>query len=110
MAKPFFWIPLICWLPVQAADQPQLWGYGVKGCSDYTVAWKERDTGGEFLRYQDWFTGLVSGLSLATGLDVIQGMEIPVAMRRIQLACEDKPEQDFFNAAMDLIRLLSRLN
>jgi len=109
MAKRIIWIMLIFWLPVQAADQPQLWGYGVKGCRDYMAAWQERDSGGEFLRYQDWLTGLVSGLSLATGQDVIQGLEIPVAMRRIELACEEKPEQDFFNASMDLIRLLSKL-
>jgi hypothetical protein len=109
MAKRLFWILLSCWLPLQAADRPQLWGYGVKSCTEYMAAWEARESGGEFLRYQDWLTGLVSGLSLATGLDVIQGVEIPVAMRRIELACEDKPEQDFFNASMDLIRLLSRL-
>ena len=109
MAKRLFSIILICSLPAMAADQPQLWGYGNKSCNRYMAAWQAREGGGEFLRYQDWFTGLVSGLSLATGQDVIQGVEIPAAMRRIQLACEEKPEQDFFNASMDLIRLLSML-
>ena len=109
MAKRLFWLTLIFALPALAADEPQLWGYGVKGCDEYLAAWQTRDCGSEFIRYQDWFTGLVSGLSLATGQDVIQGVEIPAAMRRIQLACDEKPKQDFFNASMSLIRLLSML-
>ena len=104
------WLLLLFWHIGTAAEKPQLWGYGVKGCREYLPAWENRAQGSEYQRFQDWLTGLVTGLSLATGKDVLQGVEIPVAMRRIQLHCEDHRDDDFFNASMSLIRLLSMLD
>lgn len=107
---------LFCWLPLAATegDSPQLWGYGVKGCGDYIAAWERREQGDaeaavDYLLYREWLAGLVSGLSLATGQDVLVGVEIEPALRRIKLHCEEHREDDFFNASMALVRLLSML-
>jgi hypothetical protein len=107
---------LACWLPLAAAegDTPQLWGYGVKGCRDYIAAWEGREQGDaeaamDYLLYREWLAGLVTGLSLATGQDVLVGVEIEQALRRIKLHCEEHREDDFFKASMDLVRLLSML-
>ncbi|MET0049376.1 MAG: hypothetical protein ABW066_16490 [Sedimenticola sp.] len=52
---------------------------------------------------------MVTGLSLATDMDVLKGVDIKGAMRRIQLICDEKPGDDFFTASMGLIRTLSSL-
>jgi len=54
-------------------------------------------------------TGLVTGLSLATGSDVLRGVDVKGAMRRIQVYCDEHPTEDFFIASMDLVRTLSSL-
>ena len=97
-----------------AAEKPVLWGQGTLSCSVYAKVWEERDLGteegfAEYQRFQDWLTGFVSGLSLATGMDVLRGVSITDAMRRTSIHCEDNPKDDFFNASMDLIRVLSAL-
>lgn len=102
-------------LNVMAEDRPQVLGYGVKGCRDYMLAFREWEKGSEeyileYLRYRGWLAGLVTGLSLATGLDVLKGVEPDGAMRRIQVYCDDEPNDDFFNASMRLIRALSSLS
>lgn len=107
MIRRLAWLLLCLPLCGVAAEKPQLWGYGVKGCKEYLLAWDNREQGSEFGRFQDWLTGLVTGLSLATGKDVLHGVEMDAAMQRIQLHCEDHPDDDFFNASMALIRLLS---
>jgi hypothetical protein len=107
---------LACWLPLTAAegDPPQLWGYGVKGCAEYIAASEGRERGDaeaavDYLLYREWISGLVTGLSLATGQDVLVGVDIEQALRRIELHCEEHREDDFFNASMALVRLLSML-
>ena len=108
---------------VQAAEEPEeaasenaapLWGYGIKFCDEFVWARNGREAGeeeaiAEFRRYQDWLTGFVSGLNLATGMDVLAGVDIAGAMRRIHLHCDDHRKEDFFNATMNLVRLLSQL-
>jgi hypothetical protein len=98
----------------QAQTAPPLWGYGVKSCDDFELAWAGTEQGqeaaiAEYRRYQDWLAGLVSGLNLATGRDVLAGVEIEGALRRIHLHCQDHRKDDFFTAAMALVRQLSPL-
>jgi hypothetical protein len=94
-----------------AAPTPQLWGYGVRSCANYLAACETADAGNaaEYQRYEDWLTGFVSGLNLALDEDVLSGSGIETAMRRTRAHCEGNPEDDFFAAAMDLVRLLSAL-
>lgn len=99
-------------LPLVAA--PEVLGYGVKGCDEYNTTFSGWESGQaeaieEYLHYRDWLAGLVTGLSLATGSDVLRGVEIRGAMRRIQVYCDEHPTEDFFIASMDLVRTLSGL-
>ena len=98
--------------PVQAAQPAQLLGYGVKTCGDYLAASKQFEDGISTLpyrRYQEWLAGFVSGLNLATGKDVLRGATIDSAMTRIRADCEGNRKQDFFNASMSFVRMLSGL-
>jgi hypothetical protein len=101
--------------PAAAAEGlPPVWGYGVKTCAAFVKAADGRDQGvelqrWEYRRYQDWLTGFVTGLNLATGADVLVGAEIDGAMERILADCRGNEQQDFFGAAMDLVRMLSGL-
>ncbi len=106
---------LLVSLPLQAQQVPQVLGYGVRGCDHYNAVFEGWENGqgeqiAEYIHYRDWLTGLVTGLSLATGSDVLKGVEIKGAMRRIQVYCDEHPTDDFFTASMDLIRILSGLN
>ncbi len=95
---------------VFAAQPPQLLGYGVKSCSGFMAASKQFDDGVSTLayrRYQEWLAGFVSGLNLATGKDVLRGATIDSAMTRILADCGGNSEQDFFNASMSFVRMLS---
>ena len=97
-----------------AEKLPPLWGYGIKGCDAYLRAAAGQSSGDElqvleYRRYEDWLTGLVSGLNLATGKDVLVGAELDVAMQRIRAYCEGHKTEDFFTATMDLVRMLSGL-
>jgi hypothetical protein len=102
-------------LPPAAAEKlPPLWGYGVKSCDDFLITAQGRDAGEEragieYRRYEDWLTGLISGLNLATGKDVLRGADVENAMGRIRAHCGGNPKDDFFTAAMDLVRMLSGL-
>lgn len=95
---------------VVAAEQP-LWGYGVRGCADYLLACDAEEAGdaAEFQRYEDWLTGFISGINLATGEDVLRGSGIESAMRRARAHCKGHKDDDFFNATMDFVRSLSSL-
>lgn len=92
--------------------KPQVWGYGVKRCEDFLGAVADKERGSqeasvEYIRYQEWLAGLVTGLSLATAQDVLKGTELDKAMESIGKNCRSSPEDDFFKASMDLIRALS---
>ena len=94
----------------RAEKMPPIWGYGVKTCNQYLKAVEgDPDGRGESRRYEDWLTGLVSGLNLATGKDVLKGADIESAMRRIRAHCGGNKKDDFFTATMDLVRMLSGL-
>ena len=102
--------------PAAIAAAPQeVLGYGVRGCPEYVAAfagWEAEEPAQmiEYQRYREWLSGLVTGLSLATGSNVLHGVEVEGAMRRVQIHCEDRPEQDMFVATMALIRELSALD
>jgi hypothetical protein len=97
-----------------AAKLPPLWGYGVKSCDDYLRAAKGWDAGvdvqmAQYRRYEDWLTGFISGLNLATGQDVLKGVTIKAAMQRNRAYCGGHLNKDFFTATMEFVRMLSRL-
>ncbi|HBG94139.1 MAG TPA: hypothetical protein DDY14_02180 [Chromatiaceae bacterium] len=96
---------------VVSADERPLWGYGVRGCSDYLLACQAEENGdaAEFQRYEDWLTGFISGLNLATGEDLLRGSGIESAMSRTQAHCKDHQDDDFFNASMEFVRSLASL-
>ena len=87
-------------------------GYGVKSCAEYLTAFEGWDEGVEsgileYIRYREWLAGLVTGLTLATGEEILRGVDVEGAMRRIQVDCDERRESDFFGAGMRLIRLLN---
>jgi hypothetical protein len=94
------------------AHGPPLWGYGVKGCDDYARMWLGMRAGeqgaiGEYRRYQDWLSGFVSGLNIATGSDVLAGADIEGALRRIYRYCDEHRKADVYAAVRVLVRQLS---
>jgi hypothetical protein len=93
-----------------AAEGPTLWGYGVKSCGEFfaaaPAAGAEAAGNAEYPRYREWLAGLVSGLNLATGLDVLKGAELEAALTRIRAHCQDHPQDDFFNASLALVKAL----
>jgi hypothetical protein len=98
-----------------AEKLPPLWGYGIKTCAQFLSA-AEGDEKGEdkmvleYGRYEDWLTGFVSGLNLATGEDVLRDADIKAAMKHIRAHCRGHPKDDFFAATMDFVRMLSSLH
>ncbi|MBU0499867.1 MAG: hypothetical protein KJ558_07680 [Gammaproteobacteria bacterium] len=95
------------------AEKPELVGYGVRSCEEYRKAYAGWEKGeetaiAEYLRYEDWLSGFTSGLSLATGENLLQGGELEGAMRRNLLYCVEHTESDFFNATMGLLDFLSK--
>jgi hypothetical protein len=93
---------------------PPLWGLGVKGCEAFLATATGWDQGvdsdiAEYSRYQDWLSGFVSALNLATGDDVLRGAGIDGAMRQVRTYCGAHREADFFNATMGFVRSLSSL-
>jgi hypothetical protein len=99
---------------VAASAAPPLWGLGVKGCESFLTTAKGWDQGvdgdiAEYSRYQDWLSGFVSALNLATGDDVLRGAGIDGAMRQVRAYCGAHREADFFNATMGFVRSLSSL-
>lgn len=95
------------------ADKAQLHGYGARPCQAYLKAyagWEkgEEESIAEYLRYEDWLSGFVSGLSLAVNEDVMYGVDAKGAMRRNQLYCIENTESDFLNATMKLLETVRK--
>jgi hypothetical protein len=95
------------------AARPQVWGYGVKGCPEFLRAalpvTPVGDGGAEEqVRFREWFAGVVTGLSLATDLDVLRGRGIEEAIERLRRICEARPGDDFFTAVNVLIGELNQ--
>jgi hypothetical protein len=97
-----------------AAERPLLWGYGVKPCAEFLEVrkgWLEGDesTSAEYLAYRDWLAGFVSGLSLATGEDMLRGAALSSTLDDIAKRCTAQGDEDFFNATSAVLRALSLL-
>jgi hypothetical protein len=92
--------------PGNSSSTPELWGYGVRACADYLRAVEAAESGKptDYQRYEDWFTGFISGLNLALDYDVLDGAGITAAMQRARAHCVGKPGDDFFTATMTLVR------
>lgn len=91
--------------------KPMIWGYGTKSCTSFITTYKAWDEGKqeqvlEYIRYRDWLTGFISALTLATGSDVMRGVEPKNAMRRINLYCEENQGKDFFTATLEFIKVI----
>ncbi|MBK1694082.1 hypothetical protein CKO09_04935 [Chromatium weissei] len=102
-----------------AAEQPKaipaLWGYGIKPCTDFLAATPADALSipladEDYRRYREWLAGLVTGLNLTTGRDVLRDAELDAAMLRIRALCVAQPNDDFFNASLRLIRSLDQSN
>jgi hypothetical protein len=98
-----------------AEKLPPLWGYGIKTCARFLSVAEGNEKGVakmvvEYGRYEDWLTGFVSGLDLATGQDVLRGADIGAALQHIRAHCRGHPKDDFFGATMDFVRMLSSLH
>jgi hypothetical protein len=107
-------IVLVALAAGSAEASPPLWGLGVKGCDAFLATATGWDQGvdndiAEYSRYQDWLSGFVSALNLATGDDVLRGAGIEGAMRQVRTYCAAHREADFFNATMGFVRSLSSL-
>jgi hypothetical protein len=94
-----------------AQSVPALWGYGVKPCGDFLASAPADSAPADladedYLRYREWLAGLVTGLNLATGRDVLGGAELDAALIRIRASCKAHPRDDFFNASLRLVRSL----
>ena len=104
------------WLSFGSATaEPQLHGYGGRSCVEYLDTWRRwednQDTGIlDHFGYQQWMAGLVSGLSLATGEDVLRGADVEGMMRRTKIICENDRKIDVFSAVTKYLRDLSQLS
>jgi hypothetical protein len=100
--------------PAERPVVPALWGQGVKSCADYLASQPGSETpigiaSEEYRLYRQWLAGLVTGLNLAVGRDVLKGGELDAAMLRIGALCKKQPQEDFFNTSLRLIRSLGQL-
>lgn len=102
--------------PLVSAQTPLLlWGHGVKPCSDLVAVAPRGEAPAPmadpaYLLYREWLAGLVTGLNLATGRDLLGGAELDAALARVRDTCERFPEDDVFNASLRFIRSLGRLD
>ena len=103
-------------LPAWAADSPpRVRGVGMKECAEFRWAWQTRngqeaDAAAEYQRYRSWLEGFVTGLDLATDMDVLVGVRVDQALSRIAAWCQAHPREDFLAGTRDLIKVLSQLD
>ncbi len=112
--KTAFLVSLCCIGAPAAASGPVLHGYGGHTCVEYLETWRRWEAGQDtgildYFGYEQWFAGFVSGLSLATGEDVLRGAGVEGMMRRVHRHCEDDRNQDVFGAASLYLQELSEL-
>lgn len=105
---------LLGWLPLGWAGGPELLGYGVRPCEDYLKVYRGWEKGepeavAEYYRYQDWLSGLISGLNFATGDDQLRGVGLEGVLRRNRIHCQEQMNDDFFTATMTLLKGLKTL-
>ena len=112
---PIWFLILTLAVPAWAADSPaRVRGAGMKECAEFRWAWqarngREAEAAAEYQAYRNWLEGFVTGLDLATGMDVLVGVPVDQALARIAAWCRAHPREDFLAGTRDLIRMLSRL-
>lgn len=94
-----------------AADGLELQGFGVRSCDYLSLSELRWDEGQEegavaYMRLQEWLSGFISGLTLATGEDVTKGAGTEGMLREVVEFCrqQENRDQDVFGAVMTLIR------
>ena len=97
-----------------AASPPLLHGYGGESCERFLETRRQAEQGEaravfDELGYSQWLAGMVSGLSLASGEDVLHGADVDGLLRRVQRHCEDDLSLNVMDAALAHIRSLSQL-
>ncbi len=102
-------VMLLAVLPTAQAAEPQVWGYGVQGCAPYMETFigqanKDPRAVSEFRLYREWLAGVISGMSAATAMDVLQGLELEEALKRLHALCQQQASEDVFTMAMTLVR------
>lgn len=95
--------------------RPALLGYGMKSCERFVAVAAGAVDGraaedGAYQGYRQWLAGFVSGLNLATGMDVLRGVALDRVLGRIESDCRDRPDLDVFNATMGVVGPLMRLD
>ena len=97
-----------------AADVPAVHGYGGRDCDAFLDSQRRADAGEaeaalDDFGYRQWLAGMVTGLSLAAGEDVLRGVEVEGLIRRVRLICEDDRNLDVLGAALVHVKELSQL-
>ncbi len=110
-----WWLVLLLmgWPYLVCAD-PVVLGIGAMRCQDFLET--ERVAGrGEVsavarrIRYRSWLAGFASGLSLASGEDVLRGVPLEGVLRQLRYRCEKHPGRAIAEAATGLLAGISRL-
>lgn len=92
---------------------PLVWGYGNRSCTEYLTVYpnpkepKRDELVAEFQRMREWLGGFSTGLSLATGMDILHGGNLDEAMERLHTQCAAQGASDLFNAALGVFRAMS---
>ena len=109
-----FYLPLFLLLSSADVSSAVMQGYGVKSCHEFLAnqALVEKNDVNAIvddLRYRSWLSGFVSGINLATDDDVLRGVTIDSAMRRIAIVCDEKARYSFRESSMDFLEQLRAL-
>ena len=108
------WAAALLAVTGSAAGGPAVYGYGGRDCDTFLESQRQADAGEpdaalDDFGYRQWLAGLVTGLSLAAGEDVLRGVDVEGLARRVRLNCEEDRTLDVLGAALAHIKELSRL-
>jgi len=92
---------------------PLVWGYGNRRCSEYLLIYpapnqpQREDLVAEYQSTREWVSGFATGLSLATGMDILHGGNVDEVMERLFTQCGTQISNDLFNVALGVFRAMS---
>ena len=89
------------------ATQPKIYGYGIRSCSEYHLAFYDKKT--NIVDYKNWFEGFISALNLATDQTLLAHLNWQQISQKLALQCEDQRHIQFIDAIRALIRLDSKI-
>lgn len=101
--------------PARPAEEtpPLVWGYGNRTCAEYLLVYPDpkqpvrAELAAEYLHMREWVGGFATGLSLATGTDMLRGGNMEEVMERLRTHCATHMGGDLFNATMGVFHALS---